>query len=384
MSEDFARSPREADASFKRKKNTIKFLVLGIFLFLFSDIVGKWFVPEGYSVPGIFTAIVWCISIVTGFILYYIHCKIERRGVRIASALLFYIIFLALLSIARFFKYEDAELTGYRISVSLMPAAGMLACLVCRKFIHWYGMTVKRLFHLESTGSVWFISAFVLLGVLLVFACIGGYKLRGCLGQSGMDLYQLYTEGEINHNTDHPEPYRQYDRIFNDLNDVQLQAAMSNGLKGTIRQDDVEGNRKLREIATCRYYQVDELTHSMPYLVPKAADLVEDIGRAFQDSLFNRGYSRAHLVTVTSVLRTREQIKQLQKSNVNSTSNSAHCYGTTFDISYITFGTPETGRIASQDKMRQVLMEVMYDLRNQGRCYIKYEKKQTCLHITVR
>jgi hypothetical protein len=34
--------------------------------------------------------------------------------------------------------------------------------------------------------------------------------------------------------------------------------------------------------------------------------------------------------------------------------------------------------------MRQILMQVVYDLRNEGRCYVKYEKQQTCLHITVR
>jgi hypothetical protein len=27
---------------------------------------------------------------------------------------------------------------------------------------------------------------------------------------------------------------------------------------------------------------------------------------------------------------------------------------------------------------------VAYDMQRQNRCYVKYEKKQTCLHITVR
>ena len=89
-------------------------------------------------------------------------------------------------------------------------------------------------------------------------------------------------------------------------------------------------------------------------------------------------------ISVTSVLRTEESVRQLQKTNTNSTSNSCHCYGTTVDISYFTFKTPETGKAANVDKMRQILYQVAYDMKRQGRCYVKYEKQQTCLHITVR
>ena len=41
------------------------------------------------------------------------------------------------------------------------------------------------------------------------------------------------------------------------------------------------------EIKTNDYYEVEELTHSIPYLVPEAANLLEDIGKNFQDSLKN-------------------------------------------------------------------------------------------------
>jgi hypothetical protein len=30
------------------------------------------------------------------------------------------------------------------------------------------------------------------------------------------------------------------------------------------------------------------------------------------------------------------------------------------------------------------LAEVLNDMRKQGRCYIKYEVKQSCFHITTR
>lgn len=384
MREERTTTSFQPDESVRRKIRTIKFLILGIILYLFADIVGKWFVPENESVPGLFSAMAWCISMALGLILFYGYRSISKPGMKIAAALVFFIIYLAVLKLCGFYRYDNAALTGYRISITLLPVVGTLICLTVKKFLRWYGNFIKKLFHLDTTHSAWFIGAFVILAALLVLIIIGGYKLEGCLGQQGLDLYQLHTEGEINHNKDHSEPYRQYDRIFNDLNDVQLEAAKSNGLREAISQEDVTDNRKLRRIETNRYYSVDDLTHSMPYLVPKASKLVEDIGRAFQDSLFNRGYNRNHLITVTSVLRTREQVKQLRKSNVNSTENSCHCYGTTIDISYFTFTTPEYGRKASVDKMRNVLMQVMYDMRRQGRCYVKYEKQQSCLHITVR
>ena len=35
-------------------------------------------------------------------------------------------------------------------------------------------------------------------------------------------------------------------------------------------------------------------------------------------------------------------------------------------------------------KLLQLLMQTVYDMHQAGRCYVKYERKQSCLHITVR
>ena len=83
-----------------------------------------------------------------------------------------------------------------------------------------------------------------------------------------------------------------------------------NGLKKNISAAEAETNKQLVKIEDCDYYTIEELTHSIPYLVPKAAKLVEDIGKAFQDSLYNRGYHSNHKITVTSVLRTEDNVKQ--------------------------------------------------------------------------
>ena len=59
----------------------------------------------------------------------------------------------------------------------------------------------------------------------------------------------------------------------------------------------------MQGIKTGDYYEVEELKHSIPYLIPEAATLLEDIGRNFQDSLYNLNAS-LYKIKVTSVTRT--------------------------------------------------------------------------------
>lgn len=367
-----------------RKIRTIKFVVLSLALFLICDIIGHLFITEDYNDSGIWRIIVWLICFAVGGCVYYGLKAISNHIVRIVSIVLFQIIFLLLLRLFHFYNYGNFEFIGYKIIVSAIPTIAFFLSIYFKRFFYWYGVKVKNLLKLTSVRDIRFLFAIALLLVAIASVIIGGYKLEGFFSSKGRDTQQLITTSEINRNKDHYEPVRQYNRIFNDLNDVQIEAAHRNGLSHPIEAADVVNNRKLKKIEDCRYYEVDNLTHSMPYLVPKAAKLMEDIGQAFQDSLHNRGYNRNHKITITSVLRTEDHVKSLRKTNVNSSENSCHCFGTTVDISYFSFETPEFGRTASIDKMRQILMQVIYDLRNEGRCYVKYERQQTCLHITVR
>jgi hypothetical protein len=133
---------------------------------------------------------------------------------------------------------------------------------------------------------------------------------------------------------------------------------------------------------------VDPLRQSIPYLVPRAAILLQDIGEAFFDSLHIKGVP-LHRFIVTSVLRTQEDVARLRNFNQNATENSCHLYGTTFDICYNRYKTVEDPegpkrREVRNDSLKYVLSEVLRDMREQGRCYIKYEVKQGCFHMTVR
>ena len=180
-----------------------------------------------------------------------------------------------------------------------------------------------------------------------------------------------------------------YKRSFGDLNEVQLKAAKKWGISPiAFREDALEIGDKLKEIVSCEYYAVDSLTHSIPFLVPKAAALVDTIGKNFIDSLRCKGLNPNKII-VTSVLRTKEDVKKLRRTNGNASKNSCHFYGTTFDVSWKRFVKVEDpdGRPmqdVSADTLKLVLSEVLRDLRKDERCYVKYELRQGCFHITAR
>ena len=176
---------------------------------------------------------------------------------------------------------------------------------------------------------------------------------------------------------------------FPDTQAVQLSAAMKYGVKRVKNREDAERRKsELVYVGSNPYYHIDPLYSSIPYLVPRAAVLLQDIGQAFFDSLYVKGIP-LHRPIVTSVLRSEADVVKLRRHNGNATENSCHMYGTTFDICYNRYETVENPdgparRAVRNDSLKYVLSEVLRDMREQGRCYIKYEVKQGCFHMTVR
>ena len=179
--------------------------------------------------------------------------------------------------------------------------------------------------------------------------------------------------------------YVKFRRDFNDMNDTHLAAAQVIGIEPLASRDDiVNATRELVYLDEEAAYVLDNLTHSSPLLVPEAAALLKEIGENFQDSLVAHHFS-PYKVIVSSVLRTDEDVKKLSRRNINASKRSVHCYGTTFDITYKRFHRVDNDEPeVSQAKLQAVLGEVLYDLKKQGRCYVKFEVKQACFHITTR
>ena len=175
---------------------------------------------------------------------------------------------------------------------------------------------------------------------------------------------------------------------FPDTNAVHLVPAMKYGVKIVKDREDAEKRKsELVYIASSPYYSVDNLRESIPYLVPRASVLLQDIGRAFYDSLFVKGIPFQQFI-VTSALRTQEDVDNLRKHNRNASENSCHRYGTTFDICYNRYKAVQTKELPRRevrsDSLKWVLSEVLRDMRERGRCYVKYEVRQGCFHVTTR
>lgn len=180
-----------------------------------------------------------------------------------------------------------------------------------------------------------------------------------------------------------------YKRSFPDLNDAHLGVAKAIGIAPLSNREEAEGMKEqLTYIRSNERYTVDSLTHSLPYLVPRASELLDSIGGNFLDSLATKGLNPYQIV-ITSVLRTKDDVKRLRRRNGNASENSAHFYGATFDVSWKRFKKveDEDGRPLQDvgaDTLKLVLSEVLRDLREADKCYIKYELKQGCFHITAR
>jgi uncharacterized protein YcbK (DUF882 family) len=179
-----------------------------------------------------------------------------------------------------------------------------------------------------------------------------------------------------------------YKRAFNDINDTQLAVAQSVGIRPINNREEAEKmTDRLELIETNEDFDLDSLTHSIPYLVPEAYRLLHNIGASFNDSLAAKGLN-PYKIIVTSVLRTADDVKRLRQRNGNATKNSCHFYGTTFDISWKRFNQveDEDGRPMQEvgaDTLKMVLSEVLRDAKANGLCLVKHELKQGCFHITA-
>lgn len=188
--------------------------------------------------------------------------------------------------------------------------------------------------------------------------------------------------------TEQQEPEKPF--RYDDMQPVQLEAAQKWGVTPVEKRDtDFSKIPQLRKIETCDLYYVEYLAHSVPYLTPHAKELLERIARDFQDSLRVLGVT-PHRIIITSVLRTMDDVRRLQRVNGNAVPQSSHCYGTTFDIAHNCFYTVDpnvkdgqNGKFMSYADMKRVLGHVLFRLRMKHMCLVIMENTQPCYHVTV-
>jgi hypothetical protein len=159
------------------------------------------------------------------------------------------------------------------------------------------------------------------------------------------------------------------------------------GIKKCEGKEDIEKrvrDGKLVKMNNSKFYIIDDLTHSYPYLTPRAKTLCDLIGKRFQERVSQTRLHGAKF-KLTSLTRTAGQLKALRKVNSNTSLNSPHMYGNSFDISYIGF---KTGRIfltnCDEKYLMEELAEVIWELKKEKKCWATFEVQQNCFHVVSK
>jgi hypothetical protein len=186
-------------------------------------------------------------------------------------------------------------------------------------------------------------SALVFLGVLVLLVAIAGFAGWSWF-QKMNDLADAY----------HAETIAYIDRVEARFEDVPLltsrerallrrsrnarhvEVAQQFGIEPPAKRTGVD-TTVLSPLMHTDEYLVDDMTYSIPYLVPSGVAALDSIGARFSNRLAEAGLP-AYRFFLTSGLRTKADQAALRRVNSNAAAGvSSHSYGTTFDVSYSRF-----------------------------------------------
>ena len=201
-------------------------------------------------------------------------------------------------------------------------------------------------------------------------------KIRTCQKHNKKKRCELYCQ-----------EYEYFSWQLNDSVHHYLENSYLNGIKKILKHPNeisaFVAVGSLMPIKNNSLYIIDTLKYSYPFLIPEAKELLSEISKLFQQKLVNTNLKGTRLV-VTSVLRTTATIKRLRRRNRNAIRHSAHLHGTTFDITYNSFIHAKKLSMAENESLRDVLAKTLFELRHKKKCWVTYERYQTCFHIVNR
>jgi hypothetical protein len=229
--------------------------------------------------------------------------------------------------------------------------------------------------------SLFKFNAFTLIGACLIFLVIFlinpwninryfRYKIRNILGISCIDYKQ-----EV------------FSRKLRDIIPDYIENSSVSGIKKCRDKKEIlerVAQGKLVEIKNGNGFFIAEMSHSYPYLTKNGKELLVEICRKFTEKISGTRLKGSR-IKITSMTRTADKLKSLRGSNSNASLNSPHFYGNAFDMSYIRFSTRKLFLTNCDKKyLMEALAEVIWELKNENRCWATYELKQNCYHVVAR
>lgn len=142
-------------------------------------------------------------------------------------------------------------------------------------------------------------------------------------------------------------------------------------------------NGEIELIEANEHYAIDTMWYSFAFAKTHVKDFIDTLAIRFQAHLKQTDLEGARFL-ITSLLRTKSSVARLRKHNRNAIKNSSHLHGTTFDVSYATFMGARTYSEGEIQHLKEALAMALFDLRNEGKCWVKYELFQTCFHVVVK
>lgn len=142
-------------------------------------------------------------------------------------------------------------------------------------------------------------------------------------------------------------------------------------------------NGNLVELTSNEKYFIDTMYYSYPYARPFVKSFIDELWSRFQYKLKNTDLYGTQLV-LTSFTRTRSSVQRLLRKNKNAIKGSTHLHGTTFDISYHTFLFHRELSDGEISHLKETLATVLFEMRQEKKCFVKYEYFQTCFHVVCR
>ena len=128
---------------------------------------------------------------------------------------------------------------------------------------------------------------------------------------------------------------------------------------------------------------LDTFQYSYAFLTPYAAQILNEIGSAFQDSLAQGPLNGSQLI-VTSMTRTKHTVAKLVRKNRTAVRRSPHLNGNSFDISFSRFKANHTLSAVEKQYLQTLISQILVRFKKDIKIWVTYEVHEECLHVVAR